>query len=127
MDTVKRIFDMVDLKYSEQQDFADELGVARSVISAWRRGKSKSYMHRLNEIADVLGTTPEYLLSGVSGVETQPAPATADLSPRAAALVDALNRLNEDGQKKLLDYATDLVATGRYIKASTSNLGSKGA
>ena len=122
MDTVERIFEIVDRKYSEQQDFADDLGVARSVISAWRRGKSKSYMNRLHQIATILDTTPEYLLSGV---ETMPNSEIASLgiSSRATALVAALDRLNDEGQEKLLDYADDLVASGKYKKSGADQLG----
>ena len=35
-----------------------------SVVSAWRSRKSASYNKRLPEIANLLGTTPEYLLTG---------------------------------------------------------------
>lgn len=47
------------------------------------------------------------------------------LSPQLQALADALDQLNEDGQEKLLDYAADLVACGRYAKARISALGQK--
>ena len=124
MDTVERIFEMVDRKYSEQQDFADDLEVARSVISAWRRGKSKSYMNRLHQIAAVLDTTPEYLLSGVESVPN-PEIVSSEISPRAAALVSALDRLNDEGQEKLVDYADDLVSSGKYKKAGPAGLGKK--
>ena len=39
------------------------------------------------------------------------------------ALSDALAELNGEGREKLLDYAADLVASGRYIKSRASGLG----
>lgn len=38
-------------------------------------------------------------------------------------LSDALDQLNEEGREKLLDYAADLVASGRYIKSDSVGLG----
>lgn len=65
MDTVDRIFALVDQKYQEQQQFARDLGVYPSLVSAWRNRKSTSYNRRLPEIASLLGTTTDYLLSRV--------------------------------------------------------------
>ena len=64
MDIVDRIFDLVDSKYKEQRDFAAQLGITPSMVSEWRRRKSASFNRRLPEIADALGTTTEYLLTG---------------------------------------------------------------
>lgn len=70
MDTSERIFLLVSQKFEEQREFAAELGVLPSVVSAWRTKKSESYMKRLPQIAEVLGTSVEYLLSG----QEKPAP-----------------------------------------------------
>lgn len=64
MDIVDRIFLLVDKMYSEQREFASDLGIPASRVSEWRRKKSTSYNKRLPQIATVLGTTVEYLLSG---------------------------------------------------------------
>ena len=64
MDTADRIFELVDKRYQEQRDFAADLGVVPSMVSAWRNKKSESYMKRLTQIAQLLNTTAEYLLTG---------------------------------------------------------------
>lgn len=64
MDIVDRLFSLADEKYAEQREFARALGVPPSVVSAWRRRKSASFNKRLPEIAELLGTTVEYLLTG---------------------------------------------------------------
>lgn len=74
----------------------------------------------LMAIASALDVSVDWLIYG-AGVQA-PAAALA-LSPRLQALADALDQLNEEGQEKLLDYAADLVAGGRYIKACASGLG----
>ena len=62
--TAERIFDLVDAKYKEQRDFAKAIGVSASMVSQWRMGITKSYTRRLPQIAEALGTTTEYLLTG---------------------------------------------------------------
>lgn len=64
MDIVDRLFELVDQKFKEQRDFAAAIGVDASLISRWRNRKSASYVKRLEKISKVLGTTPQYLLSG---------------------------------------------------------------
>lgn len=64
MDTRDRIFDLLDRRKMEQKTFAAQIGVKESVVTDWRRGKSNSYNRYLVQIAQVLGTTSEYLLTG---------------------------------------------------------------
>lgn len=77
IETVDRIFQLADAQFKEQREFATQIGIAPSVISAWRNQKSKSYQKYLPQIAEVLGTTPEYLLTGKDPVPTN----ASDLSP----------------------------------------------
>lgn len=64
MDIVDRLFELVDKKFNEQQEFAALLGVDPTLPSRWRNRKSTSYQRRLPQIAEALGTTTEYLLTG---------------------------------------------------------------
>lgn len=64
MDVVDRIFELVDEKFNEQKAFAAVIGVDPNLPSRWRNRKSQSYQKYLPQIADALGTTTEYLLTG---------------------------------------------------------------
>lgn len=64
MDTVDRIFELVDEKYAEQKDFAADIGVAPARVSEWRNRKSLSYNKYLPKIALALDTTTDYLVTG---------------------------------------------------------------
>ena len=64
MDIVDRIFELVDEKFKEQKEFAGALGVPAPRVSEWRKRKSASYQRCLPQIASILGTTTEYLLTG---------------------------------------------------------------
>lgn len=81
MDTVDRIFELVDQKFKEQQSFAGELGISADTVSDWRRRKSGSYAKRIEKIASVLDTTVEYLLTGAS------APVPSGLSEEDAEIL----------------------------------------
>ncbi|WP_287966713.1 MULTISPECIES: helix-turn-helix domain-containing protein [Oscillospiraceae] len=74
MDIVDRLFELVDKKFNEQQEFAALLGVDPTLPSRWRNRKSTSYQRRLPQIAEALGTTTEYLLTG-NGPKKKTAPA----------------------------------------------------
>ena len=64
MDTVDRLFELVDQKFKEQKDFAAAIGVPPPRVSEWRKRKSASFHRYLPQIAVALDTTTEYLLTG---------------------------------------------------------------
>lgn len=80
MDIVDRLFELVDEKFKEQQDFAAVLGVDPTLPSRWRNRKSASYQRRLSQIAQVLDTTTEYLLTG-SGPKQKRTVSDSDTKP----------------------------------------------
>lgn len=121
MDTVDRIFTLVDQLYPEQQQFARALGVYPSLVSSWRNRKSSSYNRRLPEIATLLGTTTDYLLSGLD--EKKPALDEEGRPPGLGQLEQIYCSINLEGQELLLDYAIYLEASGRYIKSNPAQLG----
>lgn len=72
MDIIDRIFQLADAKYKEQKDFALAVGVSDDTVSNWRRRVSASCTKskHLTRIAEVLGTTTDYLNYGAkTGME----------------------------------------------------------
>ena len=107
METSNRIFELADKKYPEQREFAAEIGVAPSVVSAWRNKKSESYMKRLPQIAEILNTTVEYLLTGE---KKEPAPAPK----REDELVNAII-LGRDGKAVKRTYTKEQMEALRKV------------
>ena len=64
MDSRERIFAVLDELNMEQKELARLLEIPADTVSAWRRKKSASYTKYLPQIAEALGTTTEYLLTG---------------------------------------------------------------
>ena len=67
MDIIDRIFELVDKQFKEQKDFAAAVGVSDDTVSDWRRRKSESCTKskHLTRIAEILGTTTDYLSYGI--------------------------------------------------------------
>ena len=78
LDIVDRVFELADKKYPEQRDFAQAPHIQPPRVSEWRRRKSESYMKRIPQIAEVLETSVEYLLTGE---EKKPAGQDASSKP----------------------------------------------
>lgn len=87
-----------------------DAGVGRQFLSDLRRGKMPS-VAKIADLAVYLGVS----VSDLVGDAKTP----AELAPLAAAWAE----LNEEGRERLVQYAEDLVASGRYIKNYTSELG----
>lgn len=102
MDIVERIFDLAARKYPDQKAFAKDLGISPTRISEWKMRKSESYIKRIPEIATVLDTTPEYLLTGA-------APAPAD-DPELVAFMEKVKTLAPEDRAKVLGYIEGLKA-----------------
>ena len=129
MDTVDRIFDLVDQQYKEQRDFARAIGVTPTIVSEWRRRKSASFHKRLPQIAATLGTTAEYLLTGQEPVSAATAPehtavpepsARPPLAPEDRELLQLIHdkpglRIMFDASKKATN--EDILKAVEIIKA----------
>ena len=72
----------------EQKKFASLVGVSPQKVSEWKSGKAKSYTKRIPQIADALGTTAEYLLTG-NGPKQKKAVSKSDTAlPKGAQHID---------------------------------------
>lgn len=100
------------MKSKSPSAVALEIGITKSTVSGWKKGSVPTDA-TLQKLADYFGIaktdlTGETYLK-VTGPVT-PVPAPSELQ----RLSNALEELNEEGREKLLDYAADLVASGRY-------------
>lgn len=97
MDTAERIFDLLDRSGMEQKKFAELIGATDKIVSKWRTSGLKSYRKYLPQIADVLGTTVEYLLTG-----EKKEPAAEDSSGREKEFVQLFEKLTPEQQDMVL-------------------------
>ena len=119
MDTVDRIFNLVDAQYQEQRDFAYALGLTASIVSAWKCRRSGSYVKYLPQIAKLLGVSAEYLLTGN--------PDKKSPSPEGGGLLESY----PEELQRLIDICVDhpeivpaLLGLARQIKSGLTAPGS---
>ena len=96
-----RIFTLLSERGIEQKEFASLVGTTDKTVSAWKTGRVDSFssMKWLPQIAAVLGTTVEYLLTG----ETKKGPAAEDgHEPSENELL--FRSLSPEKQKEALRY-----------------------
>lgn len=93
-----------------QQELANKFDVSQSTITMWENGKRQPDLETLECIADFFNVDMNYL-TGTSEKTTR------ILDQQQHRLLAFYGQLNAEGQEKLLDYAADLVATGRYTKS----------
>lgn len=108
------------------EQVGDFIGVNKATIQRYEIGNIDIKRNVAIKLAECLGTSPSYIMGWTDDPLAAVTSATpAALSPQLQALADALDQLNEEGQEKLLDYAADLVAGGRYKKVPLSLLENK--
>ena len=109
---------------------AEAIGISRSTMYRYENGDiEKVPGDVLGPISAALHTTPSYLMGWDDEECGSAAPIlTGEFPPEDESRLLSLYRdLNPEGQEKLLDYADDLVSSGKYIKNNSSDLGKKQA
>lgn len=84
-------------------------GVGKSFVSDLKRGQ-------LPSVAKVAA------LAAYLGVSTSDLVGDAKFPAELAPLADAWDTLNDEGRQRLIEYADDLVQSGKYIKSDPSGL-----
>lgn len=106
LDTLDKILLLIKQRGLKQKNLADELGLKDTVVSDWKKGKSKSYLKYIYQIADFLGTTPEYLLGKTdNGIIPNPS-----LSSSQLELLNKFDQLSTDQQKDVLQYVEFIIS-----------------
>ncbi len=103
-------------KYS-QKYVALSVGVATPTVSMWESGTKSPSIENLIRLADLYGTTVDYLI----GRSDPPGGVVAhrpQLTEYDQELLTYAARLNAQGLEKLMEYARDLTENDRYKKES---------
>lgn len=89
------------------EDVADLVGISRQTMSRYETGVIDIPASKIQSLAVALQTTPQELF-GLAN-----APPLEDEGEQE--LLSAFRQLNDEGRARVVDYAADLVATGRYM------------
>lgn len=103
-----------ELRGYSQNYVALSLGVKPPSVNSWEKGKTKPTLDNLIALSGLLNVTTDMLLGLKPLNDSKPqdeAPAETDHT-----ILDLLYQLNEEGQEKVVEYADDLLQSGKYIK-----------
>ena len=103
------------LKKSEktEKELIDHLGMARGTYTTWKYNSGKSYRAHINEIAEFLNVSPNYLLRGAEN-ETE----IETLSKTEIKLIKTFRGLDRQKQKYLLTTIEYMENLTNYEKAT---------
>lgn len=111
-----------------QQQVADLMGVTNSTYCGYETGKRQPDVKKLKQLSFVLSISVDKLLDTDCYLHHEATSSTSStITPDEDRLVGLYRKLNDEGQEKLVDYAEDLVAGGRYIKTDPFGMGKKEA
>ncbi len=104
-----------------QQELANKTGVSKASISQYVNGKNTPSNLTALQLSSPFHINPAWLMGFDAPMQNIPdnsssIPASV-ISFDEEALIRDYRELNEEGQEKVRDYASDLVAGGRYIKS----------
>ena len=88
--------------------------------------KIKKYQeeHNISTQSKAVASLVEIAISEIeSDNSVKKLPGTAEAAPGEDHMIALYRELNHEGQEKLIDYADDLVASGKYIKSGSDDLG----
>jgi transcriptional regulator with XRE-family HTH domain len=118
MDTVDKIIQLITEKHLNDIVFERELGLARSTVSDWKKGKTKSYKKHIKEIAEYFDVSVDFLL------DTKKAPTNIDevldgvgtIKIEELELIKKYRFLDERGKKAVyntMEYEYNQVKKGK--------------
>ena len=103
----------------KQTDIAKLLGVTKQSVSSWLKGTAAPDINTFAKLCEILSVNPKDLFYFNEYVGENHD--TSDL------MLSRFLDLNEEGQQKLLEYADDLVQSGKYKKSYFTQMVDKNA
>ena len=119
---IHRIVGLLKERQMTEKELIQKLGMSRSTFSAWKYGYMKSYQAHINEIADILETSPNYLMRGVDdevNVET--------LSEAERQLIKDYRTVGNDGQRHINEMVAYIVKAKKKEGGRVSSRKSAGS
>lgn len=98
-----------------QTELAKRLGVSKGAIGNYETDANSPRASTMYKIFEILQCDANYLYQDEIGERETIVPPASDRK-----LLSLLHQLNDEGQEKLIDYADDLVMSGKYIKIQSA-------
>ena len=107
-----------------QKEAASAIGRKQQTLASWETGQSQPDANTLFQLFDFYGVSVDAAFNLTKNTPTPPSGEagvlTADELSRISA---AMAQMNEEGRERVVEYAEDLAAAGRFKKTGADNLG----
>ena len=103
MEIYERIFELLGSKRSRQLDLAKAIGVSAQTVSSWKTRGSDPSAKLISSIADFLGVSTDYLLTGK---ESQTKKIEVIPDPELKRMIDILTGIMNDPDPRRRTWAT---------------------
>lgn len=97
----ERIFSILKSKHMQLKDLADKLQLTSGAVSNWKNRKTDPPAKFIVPIADLLGVSPMYLLTGMDE-KSNVMPATSTLSDEEQKVLTVFQSLDIEGRVMML-------------------------
>lgn len=106
----EKIFELIKARGMNQKEFALATGISQSTISDWKTKKTNPAADKIMVICDVLGVTPEELLtSGEQFKSYDPGVAyRIEIDSEKYVLIEKVKGMNDAQVNKLMAYIKEL-------------------
>lgn len=99
-----------------QREVANKVGVSPQTFNTWCQGIAIPRMGKIQALADYFKIKKSDLIEEHDPDKQIQLEISASMSEILNLLLSSLEQLNEEGQEKIIEYASDLVASGKYKK-----------
>ncbi|MDO4803944.1 MAG: hypothetical protein Q4A32_03880 [Lachnospiraceae bacterium] len=106
---VLRIMDQLEMQGKTGKELEKHLGFSNGTISAWKFANVKSYRKRIDEIAEYLGVTREYLLEGTEDNHSREV-----MTPTEVKLIQLFRGMGNAQQRHYMELGEFLRNLSRY-------------
>lgn len=116
--TIKRLRNEAGIS---QKQMASVVNLSQQAVAKWESGVAEPDTRALRVLADYFGVSVDYILGRQQEKKLAQNDAGA-LPDDERRLLSFFENLNPEGKEKLLDYADDLVRSGKYIKSGKAKM-----
>ena len=103
-----RIFMKMEELSMTQKEFSETTGILQSTISEWKKRKTNPLSDKIMPICEVLGVTPEWLLTGDDTLYY-----TVKKDTDAGRLMADYQKLDPHYRERILGYAEAIIAMNK--------------
>ncbi len=118
--TSERLKEIIALRKVKQVDIIESTGITKGALSSYITGRYEPKQDNIYILAKYFDVSEAWLMGYDVPMEKISASSSVPMDSQKARLLKYYDLLNEEGKERLLNYAQDLDASGRYKETKAS-------